>query len=116
MTTITTPTGSYTPVVVRAIDSDQDTGNNIHHLIGGGVDVTFQPARPRKGSLQMLFASLITADDCRRAHTAAGAFSLADTDAFRMNMTYVPQGRIRLESDDRVEGAWWVIVQFQELP
>lgn len=113
MTTITTPAGVFTPTVVRAIDSEQEVGNVVHPLLNGDVDVTFLPPRLRSGELAMGFKDLVTADNCRQAHGQPGTFALADVEVWRMNMSYVPTGRIRLEAE---VGSWWCIVGFQEIP
>ncbi len=121
-TTITTPASpppsitpsTYTPFVVLPFATEQDSGNQAHPLVGGGVDITFQPPTPRTGTLHLGFRTIFDADNCRRAHALPGPFRLEDTDVFTLNMNYVPVGTITMEADDVL--GWWVVINFQELP
>ncbi len=121
-TTITTPPAEansiipavYVPNIALPIVIEQESRNTVHHLLRGGVDVTFRPPRPRRGTLQLHFLDRNQANYCARAHARAGTYTLVDDVEFQWNMTYVPNGRIGIDPD-KVAG-WWVEIDYQELP
>jgi len=114
-TTITSGTTTFTPILIRDYQSTQTSGNLIHELLGGEVDVTLREASTRSGSLQLLFPDEATAQACRAAHASAAVFELHQTDATSVEMTYVVDGRLEVAPDEEAENVWWVTVEYREL-
>lgn len=115
MSTITAPTGTYTPALVRNYRASQRMGTVVHDLLTGNVDLTLRPAGPRTGSMELLFTDEPTAHACRAAHAAAVLLTFASPEAPAAAMTYTAVDTVELAEDPEIDGHWWLTVSFQEV-
>ena len=116
MTTITTNAGTViTPALVLGYSSARQPGTIIRQVLGGGVDALVQPAKPRTGTLELLFLTEAEAKAAEDLHASAFFFTLADADLSSVGMRYVLAGEVRRElHEDRIR--WLLTVPFQEVP
>jgi hypothetical protein len=114
--TITQGGTTVTPELVLGYDSSRTSGNIVHWILGRpDPDVTLRPARLRKGTLKLLFASESAAGTCFRLHGGAGVFVLADSDVESVGMRYVVDGNIDIGLDPQTQEMWLVSVAYQEI-
>ncbi|NRD25847.1 hypothetical protein [Frigoribacterium sp. VKM Ac-2836] len=106
--------GSVVPLLVTGYESNRNTRNIFHQVLGGGEDVTLQPASLRRGRLSCLFASEQDAVDCELMHAGTYVLSFADSDLPLASMRYVPDGSIvrRLDQETYL---WTVDIDYQEV-
>lgn len=116
MTTITQGGTTLTPTLVLGYESERESGNIVHPIIGTGIpDITFGPASLRTGTLTIFCLDHAAALAVEALHLVAGYFVLADVDLPGINMKYVPAGKIAVKLDD-ARKRWTVEIDFQEVP
>lgn len=115
-TTITTSAGTIiTPALVLGYRSARPSGTIVQPVLGGGVDVLVQPAKPRTGTLEFLFLTEAAAKTAEDLHSSAYYFTLADSDLSSVGMRYVVTGDILRELHEN-RARWLLTVPFQEVP
>lgn len=112
---ITHPGGTLTPTAIAEYDAQQDTGNQVHPILGSAsADITLAPMGLRYGQMNLVFTTESDADAARIAHTAPATFTLVSADRPALNMTYIIVDSIGGVS--RGDGGEWVVtVGFQEV-
>ena len=118
-TTITHGDDTITPTLVLGYAADREGQNRVHPIVGSErADVTFRPAKLRRGTLRLGFAGASSETDSLEAeslHALGGLFMLLSTDRASVEMSYVVDGRITRELEDVTRKNWVVSVEFQEV-
>lgn len=118
MTTTITATngaGTATPQLVYGYDTERQSRNVVHDLIGGDIAVSLIAPRRRSGRLQLLFDNEADAFACLALHAQETSFTLDVDDVPGVAMTYVVNGTVRLVLDDETHDAWTVEAGYQEV-
>lgn len=115
-TTITSGATTITPELVTGWETDQETRNIIHPIIGSAnPDVTLKPANLRTGTIELLFLTASDANDARLAHATGGVFQLVSTELSVVDMYYVVSGNINTVLEDSTRNVWTLSVDYQEV-
>lgn len=108
--------GTTTPLTVLSpYRSSQTSRNVIHDLIGGGIAVSLVPSRPRAGGLELLYLDEDSAVACLVLHRQPTTYTLEDTDAPSVSMTYVVDGDTEIALVEDTLAHWTVTVGYQEI-
>lgn len=104
------------PVLVDGWAQARGSRNIAHDLIGGGVEITHTPPRPRAGTIRAVFRDEQTALQAEQLHVTAPYIDLASDDREIANGRYVvAEGDIGLELDDQTRDLWLLTVAFIEV-
>jgi hypothetical protein len=115
-TTLTKSTTVITPLQVLGYSSTRVSKNILHNILGrSDVDVTFNAAGLRSGTLSLLFSNYVAAQACEAIYASTGAITLADTTNTTLGMKHVSSGNIVVTLDDESRLYWTVAVDFQEV-
>lgn len=117
-TTITAQDGTgatTTPRLVMSYEASNETRNQVHDTLDGGILVALYPARPRSGTLHLFYLTEADADAARVMHTRETSFTLSSTERPSINMAYVVVGSARIVLDPDTRQRWTVDVGFQEI-
>lgn len=111
--------GSVT-VIPTQIDGWSDafeSGNLLHPLIAGDVEVTHAPHGPRRFTLRLVFPVEADAMGCVQLHHAAPFLDLESDERVIPNCRYVldENGGVRVELDDVTRDVWVVFVDAVEV-
>jgi hypothetical protein len=115
--TITARNGAGTTsphFVTVPYETQWESRNVVHDLIGGDIAVSIVPPRPRSGALELLYLSEGEAFACAALHREPTAFVLTETDRPLIGMTYIltDSARVTLGTDVH---AWIVTIGYQEV-
>ena len=106
---------STEPTLVLGYDTEQESMNQVYDIIGGGIAVALVRPRPRSGTLRLFYLTEADADAARELHTRETTFSLVSSERSSIAMTYVLDGRLRVELDEETRDRWVVEVGYQEI-
>jgi len=106
---------TISPVLVLGYETERESQNIVHDIIGGGIGVTLIRPRPRSGTLNLLFTEEADAKDALDTLSRETTFTLSDTDRSTIAMTFVANGRIGLVLDSETRDTWEVAVDYQEV-
>ncbi|WP_336630769.1 MULTISPECIES: hypothetical protein [unclassified Microbacterium] len=120
MTTITASTGSpasTAPDLVLGYETGRASGTKVHTALSGDIAVVLAPARPRSGTLRLLYQSEAAAFAAVSLHSRAATFTLSDAERSRVHMQYTLSegGQVRLALDETTLDAFVVTVDYQEI-
>ena len=116
MTTITSGTLTFTPELVTAWATSQDSRNVIHDTIGKtDPDVTLKPASTRKGTLEMLFLSASAANTARGILTNGTIFTISDSETWLNGLKFVMSGTIEAVHEDETRNLWTMTAEYTEV-
>ncbi len=119
MSTITRGGTSITPTLILGWDSGRRSSNIEHTIIGRAVpDVSLGPARPRAGTMSLLFTSYEAALAAEELHALPGRFVLVvDSPAITMQYVLAPGAELRLVNTPETSITDWMLeVPFLEVP
>lgn len=108
--------GATSPLLILLpIEPENESGNVIHDLIGGGIAVSLVDPRPRSGELLLLYGDESTAQQSYELHRAKTTFTL-DWPARAMldGLVYIVT-RLRPVLDEGTRVRWVVHVGYQEV-
>lgn len=118
-TIITTGAAAITPTIVLGFDTDCESQNNVHPIIGRPIpDVTLRPATSRTGRITLGFHGPTSETDSADAETllrTPAVFTVVSDDRATLAMSFVVYGRIERRLDDESRDAWTVAVEFREV-
>lgn len=106
---------TISPVLVLGYETERESQNIVHDIIGGGIGVTLIRPRPRSGTLGLLFSAESDAKDALDAFARETSFTLSDTDRSTVAMTFVTAGKVALSLDETTRDNWEVSVDYQEV-
>ena len=116
MTTISDGTTTITPLLVTGWDTSRDTQNVVHVIVGrADADITYRAAGLRAGQLVVLCATLEAALQVEALAAQAKKLTLADVDHPSINMSFVANGRIRVELHDETREQATVSIDFLQV-
>lgn len=104
-----------TPDLVLGYETQRESRNVVHDLIGGDIAVTLVQASPRAGELRLFYISESDAWTAYELHAPADTFTLSDTDIADIGMLYVLNGQLQIGLDDTTRAQWVVTVGYQEI-
>lgn len=114
--TVNDGTGAtISPLLVLGYETDRESQNIIHDIIGGGIGVTLIRPRPRSGTLELLFNAEGPSKNAMDLLSRETTFTLSDTDLDSVAMAFVPSGSIGLALDSATRKEWTVSVDYQEV-
>ena len=109
-------TGATTsPALVLGYETEQESQNIVHDIIGGGIAITLVRPRPRAGRLRLFYLTEATANAARLLHARETTFTFTDTDLPTIAMTYALNGSISPALEDAGRKRWIVEVGYQEV-
>lgn len=103
------------PLVVNGWQESANGRNIINPVIGGGVDVTLQPASLRQGAFELVYELEDDAEAAFAMHQRPSTFTISDSDRASTAMTYIVDGQISRSLDDESREYWIVRVEYQEV-
>lgn len=104
-----------TPTLILGYESDRESRNIIHDLIGGGIAVSLIAPRPRSGTITLFYPTEADAFAALELHSRETTFTLVDTDVPAVGMTYVLDGSVTIALDDTTRVPWTLAVAYQEI-
>ncbi|MCS5513993.1 carbohydrate binding domain-containing protein [Curtobacterium flaccumfaciens pv. betae] len=107
--------GETSPLLVDGWTESAVTRNIINSVLGGGVDVTLQPATKRSGSFTLVYQDEESAVEAFEMHRKPAVLTLTDTDRPSVGMDYVLAGDLTRALDDESREFWTVTVNYQEV-
>lgn len=110
--------GSTAPLlVVVPLEHQREPRTQLHDLIGGGIDVTHRPPRPRAGEFRLLYADEASAAAAADLHARAQVFTLTwpERPTFQMQYVVPDSGGIRVTFDEATRIKWTVTIGWQEV-
>lgn len=114
--TITASVGGVTlPLLVTGYDTARQSRNIVHDLLSDDIAVILVPARPRSGTLELLYDDETNARGALDLHGQASTFDLVSDERESVNMTYVVDGEVRLTLEDETRSLWLLAVGYQEV-
>ena len=112
--TITHAGGTITPRLVLGFEGYRTSRNILHKLLDRAAPaVTFRPAAPLSGTLELLFLTQAAARSCDSAHATGGLFTFIESEwADTEPLVYVvtDETGIRLNKDQK---RWVCSIPFQ---
>jgi hypothetical protein len=115
-TPLPSPESVARPLLILEYQTQWEAGNILHEIVGTSYPAaTLRVARPRTGSLSMLFADEATARDAADLLCRASKFALTDTDRPTIRMSFVASGSISLTLDPETLTYWILDVDYQEV-
>jgi hypothetical protein len=116
VTTVTKGATTLTPTLVVDPSYTRTSGNIVHAILGRPApDVTFAPARLRKGTHKFLCADRSAALALENLHATPGAITLVDPTIPGYGMKYVVEGEISSAVDTETRVRWIVDIGYQEV-
>ena len=116
MTTITSGTLSFSPELITAWATSQDSRNVIHTIIGRtDPDVTIKPAASRSGTLELLFLSASSAETARGILANGAIFTISDDETWINGLKFVMSGTIGAVLEDSTRNLWTLSADFTEV-
>lgn len=116
-TTVTTPAGSFSPVLWMEYQSTTEQASAVHETSTGEVVVVHGPRRRSRASrLALLFDVEVAAKACEQAHLAGGLYSISDPTRPTLGMQYVVTGAVTCSLDPESAALWIVEIDAQEVP
>jgi hypothetical protein len=92
------------------------TNNIVHDIIGSPVPAfTLRPAGSRSGTLLFFCLDAEQALALGNLHLDVGLFAVTDSDVPSADMTYIPDGVIKVALDPAGRLRWTVSVDFREV-
>jgi hypothetical protein len=107
--------GSTAPTVIDGYETERESRNVVHDLIGGGIAVTLILPRPRSGELTLHYATEVQAWGALALLSNESAYTLTDSDRPGVGMTFVVNGSVQLALDDDTRDTWTVSLPYQEI-
>lgn len=104
---------STAPILVTEYTASRRGRSVVHDTLDDQVAVVLNPARPRSGSMRLLYKSEGDAHDSLALHSSAQLFWLTVSGRHRLAMRYAVVGDVALEW---VAGHWLVTIPWQEMP
>ncbi len=119
-TTITRASDSATsaPDLIVGWSDAYDSDTEVTGLIGGSVAVSVLGARPRSGTMKLLYSTGSAANTARTFFSASAAnagFALASTDLAMVNISSYVILRTQWTLDPETRVAWTVDIDWQAL-
>ena len=116
MATISAGTLTFSPELVTAWETSQESRNVIHVIIGrADPDVTLKPASSRTGTLEMLFLTASAANTARGILGAGAVFTISDSETWLDGFNFVMSGTISAALEDTTRNLWTVNADFTEV-
>lgn len=115
MTTITAAGATTIPLLVDGWTESAEGRNIINPVMGGGVDITLQPASKRNGTFTLVYPDEASAVAAFQMHRQAAVLTLSDSDRPSVGMSYVLAGSLSRSLDDESRDFWLVTVEYQEV-
>lgn len=116
MATITAGTLTFSPQLITAWETSQDSRNVVHAIIGrADPDVTLKPASTRTGTLEMLFLSASAANTARGILGAGAIFTISDSETWLDGFNFVMSGTISAALEDETRQLWSVTADYTEV-
>ncbi|WP_144797699.1 hypothetical protein [Microbacterium paludicola] len=117
MNTITYDTDTVTPSQIDGWEESFDSGNVLHPLMLGGVEVTHAPHGPRRFTLKLVFRVEADAIACAQLHRSAPYLDLESDERALPNCRYVlaDDGKVTIELDNETRNVWLVTVDAVEV-
>jgi hypothetical protein len=103
-----------TPLLMLGFETARSGQNIYHEILGGGQDVTLQPAPLRSGTLRFLYPDEASAVSAEVMFAKAAVFSVEDTDRAAVSMRFALDGTLNLNLDESRE-LWLVDVGYREV-
>jgi len=116
MATISSGTLTFTPELITAWETSQNSRNVIHDIIGkSDPDVTLKPASTRSGTLEMLFLSASAANSARGVLANGTIFTISDSETWLNGLDFVMNGTISAALEDTTRDLWTITADFVEV-
>jgi hypothetical protein len=116
MSTISNGTDTITPTLITGYESDTESNNVVHRIIGrADPDVSLSADSLRSGTLELFFESYAEVWEAKALHAAPSVFTLTDADVPAINMTYVRDGSMTIRLDPESLELWTLSVGYQEV-
>lgn len=115
-TTITDATSSITPDLVVGYDTERESRNVLHNVIGKAEqDVSLELDGLRYGTLHLFFESQTAAWVAYEQLGAIGTWELTDTDIPQIGMSFVRTGPMKMGLDPVSRRRWLIEMDYQEV-
>ncbi|WP_182501103.1 hypothetical protein [Frigoribacterium faeni] len=108
-------TAASNPIQVVGYESNRESKNVFHDVLGGGQDAALSPAGLRTGTLTYKFLTEADAYECELMHSGTGVLKFRDDHLTTIGMAYVPDGSITRELNVEGRVFWLVSVAFREV-
>lgn len=115
--TVTTPTGTFTPVLWMEYASTTQQSHRVYESPGQPAVVVYgTQQRARAVTLSLLFKSEDESRACELAHAVAGVCMISDPDRLTHAMRYVAAGQVTRTLDPETADVWIVQIDAMEVP
>lgn len=115
MATISDGSTTITPLARLTLEESQESRNEIHELLGGGVAVTFGEYALRTGNLSLFFDNETASKSAYDFFKNGYVFEITDVDAPTADMFFVLAGSLTRTKVDELRNAWLISVDVQEV-
>ena len=116
MATITSGVLSFSPTLITAWETTQESRNVVHNIIGRtDPDVTLLKAATRTGTLEMLFTSATGAETARGILANGGVFTISDSEFWVNGFDFVLTGSLTASLEDETRDLWTLTADFVEV-
>jgi hypothetical protein len=116
MATITSGTNNFSPKLIIAWGTSQESRNVIHDIIGRtDPDVTLKAASSRSGTLEMLFETASAAETARGILANGTTFTISDSETWLDGFNFVMSGNIANVLEDTTRKVWVLEADFKEI-
>lgn len=107
---------SSAPMLVTEYSARRQGRSVVHDTLDSDVAVVLNSARPRSGTMTLLYASENEAHDSVNLHSSAQLFWISVTGRHRLAMRYAVVGDVSIEVDRVTRDHWHVTIAWQEMP
>lgn len=116
MATISSGVLSFSPTLITAWGTTQESRNVVHNIIGRtDPDVTLLKAATRTGTLEMLFTSATGAETARGILANGAVFTISDTETWLDGFDFVITGNLTAALEDTTRDLWTLSADFVEV-
>lgn len=114
--TISSGTLTFSPELITAWGTSQESRNVIHPIIGkSDPDVTLKPASTRSGTLELLFSSATAANSARGVLASGTVFTISGSETWLNGIDFVMSGSISAALEDDTRRLWTISADFTEV-
>ena len=114
--TISSGTLTFSPELITAWETSQESRNVIHAIIGkSDPDVTLKPSSTRTGTLELLFLSASAANTARGVLAAGTVFTISGSESWLNGIDFVMSGSISTALVDDTRKEWTISADFTEV-
>lgn len=103
------------PLLVTGYSAQRQGRSIVHDTLDNAIAVVLGPARPRSGSLMLLYAAEAEAHVSQDLHSSGQLLWLAVGARPRLDMRYAVTGTVELVLDEQTRDHWLLTIPYQEV-